>query len=619
MKKPISFLLSILFVLCLFVPAYAAESGPAETANYANQNYGRWASTVKSYLCENPSGGLTRVEYADGRVLVEHYDDSFNYISGESLVMELPIWGGFFSGQNYNYLVEGQNNEEQDDAREVIRIIQYDKDWKRLGSTGLCGANTVHPFDAGAVRFAEYADDLYIRTCHEMYAAADGYNHQASVTIAVEQSELKITDSWYEVMNITYGYVSHSFNQFVIVDGEQNIVCADHGDANPRSTVLIKYPVKAGNGVFSADYFNQVKYTDVQTYPGYRGDNTTGGTLGGLAATSKGYLVAHTCDGVGGGGTQLPYLSFVDKGSLAVTTRALPYQDAACPPFLVPTGTDQGYVLWNRKNDSVNTGRIYYTMDRNGNWIEYTPDPEHLDDTLYYVAYQADGSFGGVQTAASAPLSDCQPIVYRGSVVWYVTEKSVPTFYVLDASGVKACVATAEVRPPEAQPSIGETLPFEDVGPADACYAAVLWAYTHEPQITRGQDAAHFAPEAAVKRGEAMTFLWRAMGEPDPAASADVFGDLTADWYKAPVAWAVGLGVTKGTGETTFSPEDTLTTAHIVTFLYRAMNPGRDGWYAEAAAWAAERGYLNGVGLPIDNETPCPRGAVAIILYNVLA
>ena len=617
MKKPISLLLCILLAACLFVPVYAAEGGPAETTNYGGQNYDRWAVPVNSYLFENPSGGLTRVEYADGKVIVEHYDDTFNYSSGETLAMELPIWGGFFAGQEYNYLVEGQNNEEQDDAREVIRIIQYDKDWKRIGSTGLYGANTVHPFAAGSARFAEYADDLYIRTCHEMYAAADGYNHQASVTIAVKQSELKVTDSWYEVMNVGYGYVSHSFNQFVIVDGEQNIVCADHGDANPRSTVLIRYPTKAGNGVFSADYIHQVSFVNVQEYPGYRGDNTTGGTLGGLAGTSEGYLVAHTSDGAGGGGTQLPYLSFVDKDSLAVTTRPLPYQEAACPPMLVPTGADRGYVLWNRKNDSVNTGKIYYTIDSGGNWIEYTPDPEHVDDTLYYVTYQADGSFGSVQTAASAPLSDCCPIVYRGNVVWYVTEKSVPTFYVLSESGVKATLATAEERAPEGKKPAG-ALPFEDVGTADACYSAVLWAYTHEPQITRGQDETRFAPEAAVKRGEAMTFLWRAMGEPAPAADAP-FADLTAEFYKSPVAWAVGLGVTKGTSETTFSPEDTLTTAHFVTFLYRAMNPGKDGWYAEAAAWASEQGYLDRVGLPIDNETPCPRGAVVIILYNVLA
>ena len=99
MKKPISLLLCILIAACLFVPVYAAEGGPAETTNYGGQNYDRWAVPVNSYLFENPSGGLTRVEYADGKVIVEHYDDTFNYSSGETLAMELPIWGGFFAGQ----------------------------------------------------------------------------------------------------------------------------------------------------------------------------------------------------------------------------------------------------------------------------------------------------------------------------------------------------------------------------------------------------------------------------------------------------------------------------------------------------------------------------------------
>ncbi len=608
MKKTVSFLLCVLFALGLLAPAYAAGGAPEESTNYAAQNYSRWASPVNSYLFADSAGGLTRVEYTGGRIVVEQYDGSFRYLSGTTLELELPLWGGFYAGQNYYYLVEGQNNEEQNDSKEVIRIIQYSKDWKRIGSTGLYGANTVHPFDAGCVRFAEYGDDLYIRTCHEMYASSDGLNHQASVSIAVKQSALQVTDSWYEVMNIGYGYVSHSFNQFVIVDGEQNIVCVDHGDAYPRSAVLMRYPTKAGNGVFTAGYSNPVKYVNVMEYAGYKGDNTTGATIGGLGETSQGYLVAHTYDGRGGGGTQLPYLSFVDKSGLAVTTRALPYQDAACPPMLVSTGADTGYVLWNKRNTSVNTGMTYYRTDQYGNWIEYTPAPVHEDDTLYYVAYQADGSFGGVQTADSAPLSDCQPIIFGGNVVWYVTDGSQPTFYVLNAAGVKAYT-----------PTLGPQLPFEDVQASDPCYSAVLWAYTHDPQITTGQDASHFAPAAAVKRGEAMTFLWRAMGEPAPASQASVFADLTAEWYKAPIAWAVEKGVTKGTGETTFSPEDTLTTAHIVTFLYRAMNPGADGWYEDAAAWASQRGYLNGIDLPIDNQTPCPRGTVVMLLYNVLA
>ncbi|MBO4330645.1 MAG: S-layer homology domain-containing protein [Oscillospiraceae bacterium] len=606
MKKTISLTICTVLILFLAAPTFAAGSAPAETANYAAQNYGVWAFAVKSYLYEDPSGGLTRVEYADGRIIVERYDGAFRFLSGDTLEPELPIWGGFYAGRKYNYLLEGRDNEEQDDSAEVIRLIQYDKDWKRIGSVSLYGANTVHPFKAGAARFAEYEDDLYVRACHEMYASRDGLNHQASLTIAVRQSDLTITDSMYEVKNIGWGYVSHSFNQFVIVDREGNIVCADHGDAYPRSAVLMRYPVKAGSGVFSADYDNKVSYADVQLYAGNTGDNSTGATVGGIADTSLGYLVAHTYDGIGGGGTRLPYLSFVERSSLEVTTRALPYSGASCPPVPVPLDENGGYVLWNELNDSVNTGWVYYRRDADGNSVVYTPEPEHRDDTLYYTAYRADGSFGSVMTAEDAPLSDCRPIVYNGNLVWYVTERSAPTFYVLGESGVQKYGASVKNNP------------FVDVSEEDACFDAVMWAYYHEPQITRGVDENRFAPEAAVKRGEAVTFLWRAMGEPAPERTDTLFEDLTAEWYRAPVAWAVENGVTKGTGETSFSPEDTLTTAHIAVFLYRAMNPGKDGWYREAADWAAERGYLKGIGLPIDNATPCPRGAVVQILYNVL-
>ena len=167
--------------------------------------------------------------------------------------------------------------------------------------------------------------------------------------------------------------------------------------------------------------------------------------------------------------------------------------------------------------------------------------------------------------------------------------------------------------------SLAKELPFTDVAPDDPIYAAVVWAYNSLPRITNGQDAAHFAPDAAVRRGEAAALLWRAMGEPAPGSRETPFEDLTAEYYMDAVAWALAQGVTQGTDDARFGPDDTLTTAHIVTFLYRVLNPGRDGWYEEAAAWAAAQGYLEGIDLPIDDRTPCPRGLAVLILYNALA
>ncbi|MBQ7681915.1 MAG: S-layer homology domain-containing protein, partial [Oscillibacter sp.] len=50
----------------------------------------------------------------------------------------------------------------------------------------------------------------------------------------------------------------------------------------------------------------------------------------------------------------------------------------------------------------------------------------------------------------------------------------------------------------------------------------------------------------------------------------DNFTDVSTDSeYAQAVAWAVNLGITKGTTETTFSPDKTCTRGQIVTFLYR--------------------------------------------------
>ena len=429
MKQKTSRLLSVALALCMALAllpgaALAADS-PVESNNIYSQvyEYGRWATTVNSYLCENESGGLTRVEYTGGKITVEDYDSSFRFQSGRSIDMELDIWGGFFAGENYNFFVFGQENPNEDNSKEVIRVVKYSKDWKRLGQASLNGANTVIPFDAGSLRFAEYNGELYIRTCHEMYKSSDGKNHQANLTMAVQESDMTVKDSYYIVMNSSYGYVSHSFNQFVIVDQEQRIVTLDHGDANPRSAVLMVYNTKAGNGKFSG---NNIPNITIQEFPGARGNNDTGASLGGLAETSSGYVVAYNYDGAGSSRTSADrsvYFAYVDKNSRSVTTKAIS-SVGTMPPFLAPTGLDGGYILWNASS-------------ANGAGT----------NELYYAAYSATGTVGTVKKA-EASTSDCQPIVYNGKVVWYATKNSAPVFYQLDENGVTAVQATVSAATP---------------------------------------------------------------------------------------------------------------------------------------------------------------------------
>ena len=112
-------------------------------------------------------------------------------------------------------------------------------------------------------------------------------------------------------------------------------------------------------------------------------------------------------------------------------------------------------------------------------------------------------------------------------------------------------------------------MPYTDV-PAGSYYRdAVLWAV--ENGITKGTSETTFSPDATCTRAQIVTFLWRA--EKSPAAgSSDPFTDVKSTAYYADaVLWAVAAGITKGTTDTTFSPNDDCTRAQIVTFLWRCM------------------------------------------------
>ncbi|MBR4087447.1 MAG: bacterial Ig-like domain-containing protein, partial [Clostridia bacterium] len=110
--------------------------------------------------------------------------------------------------------------------------------------------------------------------------------------------------------------------------------------------------------------------------------------------------------------------------------------------------------------------------------------------------------------------------------------------------------------------------PFKDVKKGEYYYNAVLWAV--ENGITNGMDATHFAPDASCTRGQVVTFLWRAAGEPAPKTAKNPFKDIKkSEYYYNAVLWAVENGITNGMTDTTFAPNSTCTRGHIVTFLYR--------------------------------------------------
>ena len=180
------------------------------------------------------------------------------------------------------------------------------------------------------------------------------------------------------------------------------------------------------------------------------------------------------------------------------------------------------------------------------------------------TAVPKDADKGTVVTVTVTPDSGYQldqlRVTDANGNVLPLTDKGNGT-YTFTMPGSKVTV-TATFK----EETVQQENPFTDV--ADTAYYkdAVLWAVRQG--ITSGTTAATFDPDAAVTRGQTVTFLYRAAGS--PAVSGSNFADVSSDAYYAnAVAWAAQNGITSGTGDGRFSPQAFCTRGQIVTFLYR--------------------------------------------------
>lgn len=359
-----------------------------------------YGSTTKSYLAQTADGGYQRAEYINDKIVVETYDSKLNLVSSENVAAELPIFGGIYIGENYNYAVFGQMNKEESDECEVFRFVKYDKNWNRLAQCSVKGANTYIPFDAGGLSMTETDGKLYIHTCHEMYQSDDGYHHQANCSFVVNEEDMTLVDSYTGVMNLGEGYVSHSFMQLIRTDGEY-IYRVDLGDAYPRGIAFTM--TKTGDKLQDPSL-----YGSLFTIDGNTGYNYTGYSLTGLELSEEYYLVA---------GLGVEKLNDDQKNIFISSSRkAEPsgnrtwitnYANGAdvdvTTPKLVKITKNQFLLMWEEKA----SGKQNYTTKM--------------------MLMNADGSRTSKVYSAPLALSECQPICDTdGNVVWYVTDNGKP-------------------------------------------------------------------------------------------------------------------------------------------------------------------------------------------------
>ena len=428
--------------LSVSAPEEDPDSASASVSKNINrQNYGSYEGCiVNSYLQKNDDGTFMRVEHiGKNNVCVESYTSDYKFVSKKLIKMELPKFGGFYSGEDYYFLVFGRDNPGEDNTVEVIRIVKYDKNWERQGSVGIFGGNTVSPFKNGSLRMVEYENTLYIRTCHQMYRSSDGKQHQANVALSIDITNMEILEQYLGIHHSAYA--SHSFNQFVLID-DSVLLTVDHGDAYPRAVSLAKYGAAVGTpGILGKGSYS-VAALKIQ---GGRNNPATGVSVGGFEVSDTAYLTAGNSveqnpETYTTGGVRNIYVTSTKKDDFTANGNTvhwitnhkyIEYTDAAgnakktpeasvSTPQLVKISGSEMMLLWTESTIAVENNK-----------------PVTTSTSQKCVLLNGTGEpISGIYSF-EGPISDCKPIVNDGNLLWYYTNNNQPVFCTLRISDVR--------------------------------------------------------------------------------------------------------------------------------------------------------------------------------------
>ena len=277
-----------------------------------------------------------------------------------------------------------------------------------------------------------------------------------------------------------------------------------------------------------------------------------------------------------------------------------------------PTCTEGGYTLWE-----CECGKSYETLHTKALGHEYkdglcvrcgAKDPNAHTHKYVETVTKPTCTEKGYTTYTCSVCNDS----YKGSY----TDS-------LGHSYVGGVCTRCGAKDPNYKPAVS----FIDV-PSDAFYAnAVKWAVENE--ITTGVGNNRFDPNGQCTRGQVVTFLWRAAGKPTVSANVSFSDVQPGAFYYEAVKWAVANGITTGVGGNRFAPNDSCTRGQVVTFLHRAENsPGvssvssfadvpSTAFYYNAVNWAVANGITNGTGNGrfSPNDT-CTRAQVVTFLFR---
>lgn len=328
---------------------------------------------------------------------------------------------------------------------------------------------------------------------------------------------------------------------------------------------------------------------------------------------------------------------------------SLSYLNDTYIPTVVAQGTKaadekliQAYQAASQKLDEVNQG---YGVQQ-GSGGSYSADLRSRDmvrgDQLKLptgsVVQLAAGAGTVVHTGAVIDVTAGQTVASGAALVSghrYLVGEDTSAVFTMDSGLAKVGVQGSFEKTESGE----KAAPFTDVSRSDWYSSAVDYVYFQ--QLFSGTGDGLFSPMASMDRAMIVTVFYNMAGAPqgEMDASTAVFSDVPAgQWYAPYVSWAADQGVTAGTGEDTFSPEQAVTRREAVALLYsfgtnylglelteRAdLTPYEDAaavasWGGEAVAWAVGAGLLSSSDadlMLLNPDESATRAQVAVMLQN---
>lgn len=226
----------------------------------------------------------------------------------------------------------------------------------------------------------------------------------------------------------------------------------------------------------------------------------------------------------------------------------------------------------------------------------------------------ADMKFDPYATITRGELCQC---LYNAGIVGLAPVGTAP--YSVPVTGVTPVAPVTPTEPEPEEPVAPVTVAgFTDVMSDNYFAGAVSWAVDNG--VTSGTSKTTFSPYASVTRAQAVTFMWRAAGCPEPAGKTSPFTDVTdADaYYYKPILWAAEKGITSGVSKTLFGVNSPVAYDQMFAFLARfaGADTGSGDWSANAISWANSAGLTD--GLSFTAKAACPRCDVVYALWKQL-